>query len=499
MDVMAAELEAEQRALLAQSARHEQRSARQRQHLSCLDQQVSELQVRLEEQRLLKVGKEKTARRQRRCVRFLENHLEQSTYKLNGLCRVVLDLREDHSHLLQQRSIFCRAHTQLHQQLERQQHVANQLLEKSVLAYNQRSDNLRHMVRIREKESLKKGLSRDTETTREQVRAREAKWSAFMAQKLRNVAPFIEDEESLGTDKPVLDEQVEEDNVELLTKDFQRDPQTHEKFLDDEDKFAVVLFIGHLNPKIEMANKRIQQLQKEILDIELNNRRCEDQCSRQLKDLQLKLEARRSLAASLEQQYIQVREAVDQQKSTIGDLFAKLNCDPALIAKRLGCAAHITDDNVVQFIGTLEEEVLSSFPGTPEEQVLSSAPGTPEEQVYGLAAKPSRQSVQQAAEREDDEPITLPLSTSCALPPPPAASRRHVPAPAEAPQLESELLLDYSVLCEVVRPGMAALEQRSSPRPPSEGSPSDGRRGKRKLRSSSSSFSSSGTPAGQRV
>ncbi|CAL8337911.1 unnamed protein product [Lota lota] len=439
---MTTELEAEYKRLLAETEQYKQVTTQQKQRLSGLDNKLRELQATVGEQRWTFAVEQKTARLQTKHIRVLENRLEQSTWKLNRLYSVNLALRGALTHLLKPRRLFCRTYKQLHQELERQHHATNELVEKSILAYDQRSENLKRLVKVKDRYQQQESQGSESTMGQKREMEHEAKQRAFMVLKLRNPVLFSEDQESQETAQPAMNGELENENLEMLTEEAGgSDPQLHEDFLLEEDKFALFLFTGQLNTKIHLANSRIEELQKEILDFELDDRRCEEQCNRELKDMESKLEKRRSLVASLEQQYMDVRKALEQQKGTITNLFARMNCAP--ITGKFGCSTPVTDYIVTQFIGFLEEL------------------------VHGLWVKQSLQGIQQASEHKDEEaPVNL-LLASCISLPPPTISSPHILAPCEAHQPESELLMDLSGLRQHALLHMAELEQCSSQRAPS--------------------------------
>ena len=57
-----------------------------------------------------------------------------------------------------------------------------------------------------------------------------------------------------------------------------------------------------------------------------------------------------------------VLKFLDEYKGAIGNLFAKMKCDPSPITVKLGCSAEVTNDNVVQFIGRSENHAQLSLP-----------------------------------------------------------------------------------------------------------------------------------------
>ncbi|KAL2100152.1 hypothetical protein ACEWY4_004546 [Coilia grayii] len=305
-------------------------------------------------------------------IRILEDRVNQATIRFDKQLSQNKALRDDIDHVRQQRGTMARIYHRLNKELAMQHHVMDELVEKSVVAYDQRSEAVARMLAVRER-SKKEAAQALTEMTElQRYIDHETKLRTFMAQKSHEHAHVTEDNEARRRKtKQSERERMGEDSLEMYqTVQKHIVAVTGERnmhniarnFVENEEKsFSYFNYINELNNKSTMLRDHINKLKSEIAHFEQQNKQRDEQWQGQLKELEAKLEQKRSEANDMEAQHQLVCKSLDQMKRAIAELFSKMNCDPSPITEKLGSSAQVTDDNVTCFIGIVEDSLLKQL------------------------------------------------------------------------------------------------------------------------------------------
>ncbi|XP_064823915.1 coiled-coil domain-containing protein 63-like [Oncorhynchus masou masou] len=433
---------------------------KQKEHLASLDTKMKEMQTKLLQRKKEMGGRIRSLKRplhQRKHIRIMEVRVNQATKSFDKLLCSNQALRDEIDHLRRQRCSFALMYQRLSRELLSQHNVMEDLVEKSVLAYDQRSEALARMLAVRERSKKDTSLCHTEMTELKRVIDHEIKLRSFMVQKSKESVPIGEDEEAkkrraeqaqrerMGGESLETYQAVHRLLVEMSGNSDLR--QLGRTFVENEEKsFAYFNYINELNNNSTMLKDRINKLRTEILHFELENKQYDQQWQGQLKELERELEQRRGRANNLESQYTVVLKFLDQHKTAIAHLFNKMKCNPASIIGKLGCSAQVTDDNVTQFIGILEEE------------------------MHQLLMFLSQCSYKEAEEMELP-PQNL-LLVSCSLLPTVTSSATEAPSFDDSTTeallgLGSEQPLDFQTLRERVLPRVMHTEQGKVPKAPS--------------------------------
>ncbi|XP_019911296.2 coiled-coil domain-containing protein 63 isoform X2 [Esox lucius] len=342
-----------------------------KEHLVCLDTKMKEMKTKLWQRKKDMGGRISILSRtlhQKKHIRIMEDHVNQATATYDKLLSRNKELREEIEHLRRQRCTFAQMNLCLSQKLLSQHNVMDDLVEKSLLAYDQRSDALARMLAVRERSKRETGLCLTEMTELKRVIDHYMKLRSFMVKKSKERVPMGEDEDT----KKRKAEQAEREQMggqsletykalHQLIVEVGGDNnlgQIITLFMEDEDNsFAYFNYMNELNNSSNMLKCHINKLRSDIVDLELEKKQYDEQCQVQLKQLQGELEQRRSMANNLKSKYTVVLKFLDQQKTAVAHLFNKMRCNIAPITGKLGCSGMVTDDNVTQFIGILEEQV----------------------------------------------------------------------------------------------------------------------------------------------
>uniref|UniRef100_A0A8C8G7X0 ODAD1 central coiled coil region domain-containing protein n=1 Tax=Oncorhynchus tshawytscha TaxID=74940 RepID=A0A8C8G7X0_ONCTS len=269
---------------------------------------------------------------QRKHIRIMEVRVNQVLHFDKLLCSNQA-LRDEIDHLRRQRCSFSLMYQRLSRELLSQHNVMEDLVEKSVLAYDQRSEALARMLAVRERSKKDTSLCHTEMTELKRVIDHEIKLRSFMVQKSKERAEQAQ-RERMGGESLETYQAVHRLLVEVSGNSDLR--QLGRTFVENEEKsFAYFNYINELNNNSTMLKDRINKLR---VRVHTHTRHRE-------------LEQRRGRANNLESQYTVVLKFLDQHKTAIAHLFNKMKCNPASIIGKLGCSAQVTDDNVTQFIG----------------------------------------------------------------------------------------------------------------------------------------------------
>ncbi|XP_046881761.1 coiled-coil domain-containing protein 63-like [Hypomesus transpacificus] len=434
-----------------------------REQLVSMDMKMKDIQSKVLDEKKNVGDRIQTQRRpllQYKQISIMEDRVKQATTKFNKLLSRNQVLRDEIDHLRLQRNNFTKIYLQLKRELEHQNNTMEDLVEKSVLAYDQRSEALARMLAVREHSKKDTSLCHTEMTDLKRVIDHEIKLRSFMVKKFQDALHMGKDDEAkkkkleqvqrerMGGESLETYQAVHRLIVEVARENDLR--QIGKAFVENEGKsFAYFNFINELNNKSTMLNDRINKLKNDILHIELDNKQCVELWCGQVKQLEGELKQKCELTNSLEGQHMGVLKFLDEYKGAIGNLFAKMKCDPSPITVKLGCSAEVTNDNVVQFIGILEEQMHELL------MVLALCSFTHAEKMEVLPLNP--------------------LLASCDLLP--GVTHSTIEAPCSSAMddtstdsllgLGSEVLLDFQSLRERVLSCVMRTEQGKSPRAPS--------------------------------
>ncbi|KAM7401809.1 hypothetical protein PAMP_017088 [Pampus punctatissimus] len=253
----------------------------------------------------------------------------EDTIKFDEVLCSNMDYYKDIAHLLQQKSTVCSIKEKFNRQLVTQQGIMEKLEEKSTLAFSRSIE-----AETKRKMQLKILIVHDT------------KLHSFMEKKFQEIIPLKEDEDS-KTRKKHQEHQSGVKRLEMYRQGHSTLVEvTGEKelgqigqlFIQNEQKnFALINYINKLH------NRR----NSDILFLEHDNNRHDQQSESHLKDVESEFEKHSCLADSLEKQCVLVQETLDQLMTAITGLVREITQE----------AAVVTFDNISHFTSVLEESI----------------------------------------------------------------------------------------------------------------------------------------------
>lgn len=301
-------------------------------------------------------------------TRVLENRLDQAKKRFNDCLCTNAQLRDEIESLRNEHKRFESLYKKLEKELRACRREMGEVIEKSTQAYDQRDDAQAKMIILKEKAD--KDMQQHNTEMKELVRIidHDRKLKEFMGikgqerQEDPQLVAWRQKKEAAEAEKK---KESQEDSVETYEHAFQKIKEMTgeddldllvKRFIDVEDtNFALFNYVNEQNNEIEKLNDEIQGIKDDIEKFKEQGIELEEQRRVILKQLEEKQNTAHSEADEYEQKYKEVAKILDQLKAGIDSLFNKINCDRAAIDDMLGAASGVTEGNMLQYLGIIEQ------------------------------------------------------------------------------------------------------------------------------------------------
>ncbi|XP_070572078.1 coiled-coil domain-containing protein 63-like [Ptychodera flava] len=301
-------------------------------------------------------------------IRVLENRLDQATIRFNTLLTKNAELRSTIDHLRQERSLFDSLYKRLSRELGDGRKEIVSVIETATQAYDSRDEAQSKITSLTER-SEKDQLQYNAEL-KELLRIldHDQKLKDFMAAKAQERSEYKAEEAAKrkkrgkGAEK---DHDSHEETVTSFEEAFSRIQEITgeedvevivEKFLETEDKnFALYNYVNELNSEIEVLQDQIAAVNADIDAFKKQGIALEKQRQAVMKSLEEKLAVATKDADKSERSLKKTSKVLDQIKSGVESLFNKVNCDKTAITEMLGGSGGISDRNLMQYLGIIEQ------------------------------------------------------------------------------------------------------------------------------------------------
>ncbi|CAL1535497.1 unnamed protein product [Lymnaea stagnalis] len=298
----------------------------------------------------------------------LENRLDQAKKRFNDCLSQNAKLRDEiESHRNEHRR-FENLYKKLEKELKNLRKEMAEVIESSTAAYDQRDDAQAKMIILKEKAD--KDVQQHNTEMKELVRIidHDRKLKEFMGikgQERQEDPQLVAWRQRKGKFIEVKKKESQEDSVETYEEAFTRIKiMTGEddinilvnRFIEVEDtNFALFNYVNEQNNEIEKLNEDISTIQLEIQKFKEQGIQLESQRKQILKNLEnQQIKATRE-ADEYEQKHKEVAKILDQLKAGVDSLFNKINCDRSAINSMLGADTGVTESNMIQYLGIIEQ------------------------------------------------------------------------------------------------------------------------------------------------
>ncbi|NWH26804.1 CCD63 protein, partial [Grus americana] len=336
--------------------------------LAELDNEILELEKKIVRQNQIaaKVRQANSSKRLQKQIETLEMRLNNATVHFNAILTRNNKLREEIESLRIQKAVLDNSYLKLHKKLDQQRRRMNTAVKRSAQAYKQRVEVLARISAMKERHS-KDIVQYNVELQeRERVLHQEDKLKAFAIAKFTDRSELEEQAqkkkalkaaqqakrsqgESFGSRvvayKRLL-ELTEDGNIDRLLNGF----------IEKEEKnFACFNYITELNNEMEKMQWKIKDLQNEITTLIADQKYAESNSLHVLKELEERLMETTEQANREKNRCNESNKVLGQLEANMEALFKGINCDATKTMKQLGENGHITDLNLMQFLGILEK------------------------------------------------------------------------------------------------------------------------------------------------
>ncbi|NXI45689.1 CCD63 protein, partial [Galbula dea] len=337
--------------------------------LAELDKHILELEKKIEKQhqRIAKVKQEEDSKRLQKKIETLEGQLNNATIQYDTSVARNKQLQKEIENLRMQKAIYDSFYMKIHKKLEEQKQRMCSAIEQCTEASEQRMED---EARISD---IQKWNSEDTfqynvqMQKQEREAAEEAKLKSFVISKWTDRSLLEEqarNEKALKAaqrSKRHQWESIESQRVALKCLLEVADDPDLGRLLNDyarreEKKLSCFSYIISLNNEVEKMEQSIKDLQREISAL-TTDQECGDRSRLQvLKELEDKLMETTKEVDWYEEKFKENNKLLGQLKSGMEALLEAVNCGDVKIMQELRENKQITDLNLKQLFGLMEEK-----------------------------------------------------------------------------------------------------------------------------------------------
>ncbi|XP_075625703.1 coiled-coil domain-containing protein 63 [Balearica regulorum gibbericeps] len=336
--------------------------------LAKLDNEILELEKKIlrQNQIVAKVEQANSSKRLQKQIETLEMRLNNVTVHFDTILTRNSELREEIESLRIQKAALDNSYLKLRKKLDQQRRRMNTAIKRSAQAYKQRMEVLAKISAMKETHS-KDIVQYNVELQeRERVLHQENKLKAFAIAKFTDRSELEEQakkKKALKAAQRAKQSQGESFGSRVvaynrlleLTEDGNIDHLLNSFIEKEEKNFACFKYITELNNEMEKIQWKIKDLQNEITALVADQKYAESNSLHDLKELEERLMQTTEKANWEKNRCEESNKVLDQLKSNMETVIKGIDCDATKTTKQLGENWHITDLNLMQFLGILEK------------------------------------------------------------------------------------------------------------------------------------------------
>ncbi|XP_066589533.1 putative leucine-rich repeat-containing protein DDB_G0290503 [Prorops nasuta] len=358
------------------------------------------------------------ALKQQKSVNILETRLEAITKRFHEVVATNANYRDEIDALLKERAQFNSIWSKLSTQLNAGKQIINDLIEQATVAFNQRDEEISkiyslkespvgafqsrnstiqrlginelgwnlwgsmlmnpyteqiHRIRLNSMESRigRRDLKSHTLEMRELQRTlnNEMKLQEFLgvkgqyremsdlnAKKEADRRATIEEKKNkIATYTHILKQIKEfagEKDIDKLTMHFIKQ---------EEENFALFNYVNDLNEELESLQSKVNELRAAIDEARVANASRQKEQTESLEKLEQQLDEQTRLADEAELDLSEKNDYIERLLKGIEALFRTLKCDTTQIPENLGDEPNVTAENVMQYLGIIEKQIVDMF------------------------------------------------------------------------------------------------------------------------------------------
>ena len=357
--------------LLEREAQAQEELKKEKEAIAGVDEKVAAMREKINQQSK-KMGGSKDVYQEKhvanmKLTRILENRLDEMTKKFSIALTGNLKLREHINHVEGQKARFLDLHKRLQAELIEGKKEIDRISEVATTHFTIRDEAQHRMASLRERADREMAVYNAEIKDVKRILEHDRKLRKFMTTKAEDRASILEDELIVRAIKKY---EAQLNGLQQETSKFEEifdkikeatgieDTDTLvESFIENEDRnFALYNYINNMNTEIENLKDDIRRLKDEIELIKKEGVDSDVHRKEILNELEQKMVEVTDELTLVNKEYKTSRRQLELLKPKVESVFNSIECDRSSIAELLGIGVSIDDNNIMQYLGIIEQK-----------------------------------------------------------------------------------------------------------------------------------------------
>lgn len=357
--------------LLEREAQAQEELKKEKEAIAGVDEKVAAMREKINQQSK-KMGGSKDVYQEKhvanmKLTRILENRLDEMTKKFSIALTGNLKLREHINHVEGQKARFLDLHKRLQAELIEGKKEIDRISEVATTHFTIRDEAQHRMASLRERADREMAVYNAEIKDVKRILEHDRKLRKFMTTKAEDRASILEDELMVRAMKKY---EAQLNGLQQETSKFEEifdkikeatgieDTDTLvESFIENEDRnFALYNYVNNMNTEIENLKDDIRRLKDEIELIKKEGVDSDVHRKEILNELEQKMVEVTDELTLVNKEYKASRRQLELLKPKVESVFNSIECDRSSIAELLGIGVSIDDNNIMQYLGIIEQK-----------------------------------------------------------------------------------------------------------------------------------------------
>ena len=357
--------------LLEREAQAQEELKKEKEAIAGVDEKVAAMREKINQQSK-KMGGSKDVYQEKhvanmKLTRILENRLDEMTKKFSIALTGNLKLREYINHVEGQKARFLDLHKRLQAELIEGKKEIDRISEVATTHFTIRDEAQHRMASLRERADREMAVYNAEIKDVKRILEHDRKLRKFMTTKAEDRASILEDELMVRAIKKY---EAQLNGLQQETSKFEEifdkikeatgieDTDTLvESFIENEDRnFALYNYVNNMNTEIENLKDDIRRLKDEIELIKKEGVDSDVHRKEILNELEQKMVEVTDELTLVNKEYKASRRQLELLKPKVESVFNSIECDRSSIAELLGIGVSIDDNNIMQYLGIIEQK-----------------------------------------------------------------------------------------------------------------------------------------------
>ena len=357
--------------LLEREAQAQEELKKEKEAIAGVDEKVAVMREKINQQSK-KMGGSKDVYQEKhvanmKLTRILENRLDEMTKKFSIALTGNLKLREHINHVEGQKARFLDLHKRLQAELIEGKKEIDRISEVATTHFTIRDEAQHRMASLRERADREMAVYNAEIKDVKRILEHDRKLRKFMTTKAEDRASILEDELMVRAIKKY---EAQLNGLQQETSKFEEifdkikeatgieDTDTLvESFIENEDRnFALYNYVNNMNTEIENLTDDIRRLKDEIELIKKEGVDSDVHRKEILNELEQKMVEVTDELTLVNKEYKASRRQLELLKPKVESVFNSIECDRSSIAELLGIGVSIDDNNIMQYLGIIEQK-----------------------------------------------------------------------------------------------------------------------------------------------